>query len=45
MNDKREWDASYDLVVVGSGTGLMAAITAARRGLRTLVVEPTTTRS
>src|SRR5690606_30190105 len=28
--------SSYDLVVVGSGTGLMGAITAARRGLRTL---------
>jgi len=39
MNAKREWDASYDLVVAGSGTGLMGAITAARRGLRTLVIE------
>lgn len=39
MNEKPSWDATYDLVVVGSGTGLFAAITAARRGLRTLVVE------
>ena len=39
MSGKQEWDASYDLVVVGSGTRLMGAITAARRGLRALVVE------
>ena len=39
MNDKSAWDSSYDLVVVGSGTGLMGAIVAARKGLRTLVVE------
>lgn len=39
MSDTRNWDERYDLIVVGSGTGLMGAITAARRGLRTLVVE------
>lgn len=33
------WDTSYDLVVVGSGTGLLGAITAQRAGLKTLVVE------
>ncbi|GAB3709970.1 FAD-binding protein [Mariniluteicoccus flavus] len=30
---------SYDVIVVGSGTGMLAAITAADRGLRTLLVE------
>jgi succinate dehydrogenase/fumarate reductase flavoprotein subunit len=39
MSKTHNWDDSYDVVVVGSGTGLMGAITAARRGLRTLVVE------
>ena len=39
MSRTNNWDDSYDVVVVGSGTGLMGAITAARRGLRTLVVE------
>ncbi len=39
MSKMHDWDDSYDVVVVGSGTGLMGAITAARRGLRTLVVE------
>lgn len=35
------WDESYDVVVVGSGTGLMAAMTAAKNGLSTIVVEKT----
>ena len=39
MSKDGGWDDSYDVVVVGSGTGLMGAITAARRGQRTLVVE------
>ena len=39
MNETQNWDDSYDVIVVGSGTGLMGAITAAREGLRTLVVE------
>lgn len=34
-----DWDHEFDVVVVGSGTGLMAAITAARAGLKVLVVE------
>lgn len=33
------WDHTYDVVVVGSGTGLMGAITAAHAGLEVLVVE------
>jgi predicted flavoprotein YhiN len=33
-------DTSYDLIVIGAGAaGLIAAITAARRGKKTLVVE------
>ncbi|MFG1923353.1 FAD-dependent oxidoreductase [Cryptosporangium sp. NPDC048952] len=32
---------SYDVVVVGSGAGLIGAYTAASRGLRTLVIEKT----
>jgi len=39
MSKTQNWDDSYDVVVVGSGTGLMGAIAAARKGLRTLVVE------
>lgn len=39
MNEN--WDQTYDIVVVGGGTGLFAAIAAARRGLRTLLVEKT----
>jgi succinate dehydrogenase/fumarate reductase flavoprotein subunit len=32
-------DATYDLVVIGSGTGLLAAVTAGELGLTVLVVE------
>ena len=39
MTETQNWDDSYDVIVVGSGTGLMGAITAARKGMRTLVVE------
>lgn len=39
MGKARHWDERFDLVVVGSGTGLMGAITATRMGLQTLVVE------
>ncbi len=35
----QNWDHTYDLVVVGGGTGLFGALTAARLGLRVLVVE------
>ena len=38
------WDHEYDLVVVGTGGGaLTAALTASWRGLKTLVVEKTST--
>lgn len=39
MSETRGWDDKYDVVVVGSGTGLLGAITAARRGKKVLVVE------
>ena len=39
MAENQTWDDTYDVVVVGAGTGLLGAITAARRGMRTLVVE------
>ena len=39
MTETQNSDDSYDVIVVGSGTGLMGAITAARKGMRTLVVE------
>lgn len=39
MKKSTDWHDQYDVIVVGSGTGLFAAITAARRGLKTLVVE------
>lgn len=38
------WDSEYDVVVVGTGGGaLTAAVTASARGMRTLVVEKTST--
>jgi succinate dehydrogenase/fumarate reductase flavoprotein subunit len=33
------YDASYDVIIVGSGTGLCAALCAARSGLKVLVLE------
>lgn len=36
---ENSWDSYYDVVVVGAGSALLGAITAARAGLRTLVVE------
>lgn len=38
---ENNWDETYDIVVVGAGTGLFAGIAAARAGLRTLLVEKT----
>lgn len=35
------WDETYDIVVVGAGTGLFAGIAAASAGLKTLLVEKT----
>ncbi|CAN5363169.1 FAD-dependent oxidoreductase [soil metagenome] len=40
MDDNSGWDAEYDLVCAGSGAGgIAAAITAASRGARVLVIE------
>ncbi len=36
-----EFDETFDVVVVGGGTGLMAALTAADAGLNTVVIEKT----
>lgn len=33
------WDMEYDVVVVGSGTGLLASLVAAQAGLKVLVLE------
>lgn len=39
-SQSNDWDDAYDVVIVGSGAaGLTAGITAARRGLKPLVVE------
>ncbi|HQR05027.1 MAG: FAD-binding protein [Proteobacteria bacterium] len=35
----RHWDREVDVVVVGSGTGMLAALIAANAGLKTLVLE------
>ncbi|MFE4217955.1 FAD-dependent oxidoreductase [Streptomyces sp. NPDC056844] len=41
-DDRREWDATHDVIVVGSGAGAMTgALTAARDGLDTVVLERT----
>lgn len=37
-----DWDAEYDVIVVGSGTGMLAALVAAEAGKRVLVVEKDT---
>ena len=34
-----KWDASYDVVVVGSGAGLTAGLTAKLQGMKSLVIE------
>ncbi|MEO3784696.1 FAD-binding protein [Actinocorallia sp. B10E7] len=40
MTDTQNWDAEYDLVVVGSGGGgMVAALTAADAGLSVLIIE------
>uniref|UniRef100_UPI003A997876 FAD-dependent oxidoreductase n=1 Tax=Spongiibacter tropicus TaxID=454602 RepID=UPI003A997876 len=33
------WDDEYDVIVIGSGTGLLAALMAAKAGKRVLIVE------
>ncbi len=38
---ENNWDETYDIVVVGGGTGLFAAIAAADAGLKVLLVEKT----
>lgn len=38
-SDAIEWDEEYDVVVLGSGTAIMAALTAARNEAKVLVVE------
>ncbi len=38
---ENNWDETYDIVVVGGGTGLFAAIAAANAGLKALLVEKT----
>lgn len=38
---ENKWDETFDIVVVGAGTGLFAGIAAARAGLKTLLVEKT----
>lgn len=37
--DATHWNMEYDVVVVGSGTGLLASLVAARAGLKVLVLE------
>ncbi|MFE5027476.1 FAD-dependent oxidoreductase [Streptomyces sp. NPDC056656] len=41
MSEQGAPDTTYDVIVVGSGGGLIGAYTAASRGLRTLVIEKT----
>lgn len=36
---KNSWDHAYDVVVVGSGTGLFPSILSAKQGLSTVVIE------
>lgn len=38
-NDKHQWDHDYDVVVVGSGTGLVGALVAAKAGKRVAIIE------
>ncbi len=37
--NKTHWDREYDIVVIGSGTGLVAALVAAKEGKKVLVLE------
>lgn len=39
MDNTSDWNDSYDFIVVGAGSGLLGAITAARTGHRVLVIE------
>lgn len=41
MVSSQAWDDEYDVIVIGSGSGLAAALTAADLGLSALVVEKT----
>lgn len=39
VEESTTWNMEYDVVVVGSGTGLLASLVAARSGLKVLVLE------
>lgn len=42
FSNQQQWDRQVDVVVIGSGTGLVAALAAAKAGKRVLVLEKNT---
>lgn len=42
FSNEQQWDRQVDVVVIGSGTGLVAALAAAKAGKRVLVLEKNT---